>query len=93
MDQVKIMSVVRDYKALFVEKGVSIQRIETSCKFSEVSEDAVLAHAHHLVENIINFIDDKRDSGKIHRHFAALQMCLSFAGWYSLDDLMNHNRP
>lgn len=31
--------------------------------------------------------------GKTGRHLGSIQMCLSFAGWYSLEELMNHNKP
>ena len=89
----KIRSVVITYQAELTERGITPQRIDTQKKFADYSEEEVLAHAAHLCCNIIDFLDDPAEWDKLNRHLGALQMCLSFAGCYSLDELRAHNRP
>jgi len=36
---------------------------------------------------------DPEKQRKTGSHLTAVQMCLSFAGWYTLEELMCHNRP
>jgi hypothetical protein len=38
------------------------------------------------------YAKDPGKEGKTNRHFASIQMCLSFAGWYTLEELKSHNR-
>jgi len=68
------------------------KRIDPSRKFSELNRDEILSHARYLCQNLMTFLHDPEKEGKIGRHFGALQMCLSFAGLYTLEDLMSHNR-
>lgn len=42
---------------------------------------------------MLSFVDSPAKYGKANRHLTAIQMCLSFAGLYTLNDLMSHNKP
>ena len=53
----------------------------------------ILAHAHYLCDGVKEFAGNPRKQRKMGSHLAAVQMFLSFAGWYTLQELMDHNRP
>lgn len=61
--------------------------------FGELSQEQHLAHAHYLCDRVMECLDDPGLWGKTNRLLAALQMCFSFAGWYTLKELQNQNRP
>lgn len=61
--------------------------------FESLSKAERLQHAHFLCEGIKKYAKDPQRQRKAGSHLTAVQMCLSFAGWYTLEDLMNHNRP
>jgi hypothetical protein len=88
----KIVSVIEGCRQYLEGLGVEAERIEPHKTFGSCSDREVLAHARYLVDNFKN-IDIERQYGKANRHLTAIQMCLSFAGEYTLLDLMNHNRP
>ncbi len=91
----KILSVVAMYRNQLNEVGVSPLRINPNRSFADCTKQEILQHACYLCENIKNHVEENGDfkMGKLNRHLSSIQMLLSFAGWYNLDDLMNHNRP
>ena len=95
MDVHKITHILVEYKNTLENLGVTPKRILTHKTFREYSKDpgALLSHALYLVEGALITAQDKDKYGKLNRHLTAIQMCLSFAGLYSLDELMAYNKP
>ena len=93
MDAKKIEGIVQMYKDKLVHNKIPSRRMNTSKAFQDTDRDERLMHAHYLCENIHTFLHDEEKWGKVNRHFTAIQMCLSYAGWYTLDELMGHNKP
>lgn len=92
MKPAKIFSVVSMYAERLREEKVVPQRISPNRSFAECAQDEILAHTAYLVEQFFSY-DVSAQYGKLNRHLAAIQMCLSFAGWYTLEEIMEHNRP
>ena len=92
MDSEKIISVVGMYEEKLREGGIPKIRMDPTRTFASLSEKEMLAHAHFLIDGVKESAKEGK-LGKMNRHLSAIQMCLSFAGWYTLEDLMNHNRP
>lgn len=89
----KIISVIEMYEKRLQEAGVPKVRMNPKLTFADLSKEELLAHAHFLTDSVREYAklpDKQRKTGS---HLTAIQMCLSFAGWYTLEDLMNHNRP
>lgn len=61
--------------------------------FASLSNYELLSHAHFLIDGAKEYARNPEKQRKAGSHLTAIQMCLSFAGWYTLEDLMNHNRP
>jgi hypothetical protein len=91
----KITHILVEYKTTLEKLGVIPGRILTEKTFKDYAEDsrALLSHALYLVDGALIIAQNKDKYGKLNRHLTAIQMCLSFAGLYSLDDLMTHNKP
>lgn len=89
----KIITVISMYERMLSGAGIPKVRINPKCKFSDKGAREILAHAHYLCDGAKEFARDPQTYGKANRHLTAIQMCLSFAGLYTLEDLMNHNRP
>jgi len=89
----KIISVVKMYERLLLEAGVPKVRMNPKRTFASCSKEELLAHAHYLTDGIKEYAKDPARQRKTGSHLTAIQMCLSFAGWYTLEDIMNHNRP
>lgn len=92
MKRKKIYAVVEQYATALHAKHIKPKRIPTNKTFRDCSVDELLSHAHYLVVMFSTY-DAEAQYGKLNRHPAAIQMLLSFAGWYTLHDLMEHNRP
>jgi hypothetical protein len=92
MDQQKILEVVERYRILFNELKVPKQRMDTKRTMAELTKDEMLAHAHYLLEGVEWHAKIPGKEGKTGRHLASVQMILSFAGIYTIEDLMSHNR-
>jgi hypothetical protein len=88
----KIIALAMRYEEVLAHMGVVPVRISIEQHFSSCSSGQILSHARYLAHGIRS-IDPVHQYGKLNRHLAALQMCLSFAGFYSLRELMSHNRP
>jgi|SRR3989344_3032521 len=89
----KIISIIEKYEEELARYNAERKRVKTSWTFRDAPRACVLDHAYYLCTGAKEFARDPERQGKANRHFAAIQMCLSFAGWYTLEELMNHNRP
>ena len=89
----KIISVVEMYEQKLKVAGVVKKRIDPRRTFESLGYDELLAHAYFLTDGVKEYAKDPDKQRKTGSHLTAIQMCLSFAGWYTLEDLMNHNRP
>ena len=89
----KIISVIEMYEARLRKAGVPKTRMYTKRTFESLSKAELLQHAHFLCGGVKEYARDPQRQRKAGSHLTAVQMCLSFAGWYTLEDLMNHNRP
>jgi len=56
------------------------------------SPDSGLIHCHGMLDKMEEFVKEGRIE-KAFRWLGFVQGCLWLAGHYSLEDLMNHNRP
>ena len=89
----KILAVVSMYRTRFEVLGITKKRIDPTKCFKGLTDQEILAHAHYLLDGIETYAKDPDKQGKTGRHLASVQIILSFAGWYTLEELMNHNRP
>ncbi len=89
----KIVSVIEMYEARLFAADIPKVRVSPACTFACLSKAEILAHAHYLCDGVKKFAQDPNMLRKTGSHLAAVQMCLSFAGWYTLGELMEHNRP
>jgi hypothetical protein len=90
MQAEEIISLVAFYKNTLESMNVIPERITTSKSFYTYrnNSSALLSHALYLcVEFKSHTKEDKQN-----RHLTAIQMCVSFAGMYTLDELMRHNK-
>lgn len=92
MRHYQIKAVVKNYIKELEEKGVKPERIDPNTTFAEHSSEKLLAHAYHLGLGIEKMSNNEHLAGKANRHFGSMQMCLSFSGWYTLNELRQHNK-
>jgi len=85
-----ITKVVEIYVGRLEAMEIHPIRMHPSRTFQSLSPSEILMHARHLCETVKEHNGVNQE--KTARHLAALQMCLSFAGLYTLDTLMDHNR-
>jgi len=93
MEREKILEVVTLYRKQFEEKGIPKTRMDISKTLGELSSKECLAHAHCLLDGIVEYANQKDKKGKTGRHLASVQMILCYENWYTLEELMSHNRP
>lgn len=93
MTQEKIQAVVDRYRQQFEANGVPKTRMDLSKSLGSLTSRERLAHAHHLLDGVIEYSKQPGKEGKTGRHLASVQMILSFENWYTLTELMAHNRP
>jgi hypothetical protein len=89
----KIISLIERYEEELAALGIPPRRIDPSRTFASLDREGCLAHARYLCDGAKGYASDPERIGKANRHLTAIQMCLSFAGLYTLEDLMGHNRP
>lgn len=89
----KIVSVIEQYEDRLRRNAVPKTRMDPRYSLAELSVAELLAHAHFLCDGAKEYARDPNRYGKANRHLASIQMCLSFANWYALEELMEHNRP
>lgn len=89
----RILATIGVYEYLLKKADVPKTQAPPGTYFGKLSEKDQLAHAHFLCDLVKEVVNDPELWGKTNRLFAALQMCLSNAGWYTLEELKDHNRP
>jgi hypothetical protein len=92
MTPLKIIEVVEMYEKRFIESDIPKQRMDPKQYLGDVSVRYVLAHAHYLCDGVRGMAHNANNWGKTNRHLASIQMCLCFTKWYTLEQLMDHNR-
>lgn len=88
----KIVRVVANYRNVLTAAGVKQKCIKKNHTLASCTRLEIIAHALYLIDQFPR-IDIERQFGKANRHLSAIQTCLSFAGYYSLDEIEQHNRP
>ncbi len=89
----EIIAVLEVYEKRLEEEGVAKHAMPPDVCFGSVSHEEILSHAYYLCDGVRDYLKSQDTMAKANRHFAAIQMCLSFACWYTLEELMSHNRP
>ena len=89
----KVISIIEMYEERLRNAGVPKVRMNPKRTFKSLTEAEMLAHAHFLCAGVKEYARDPARQRKTGSHLTSVQLCLSFAGWYTLEDLMNHNRP
>jgi hypothetical protein len=89
----KILEVVQGYRFVLEYLGIPKMRMDQTKTLAELTRFGLLCHAHWLLDGVEKYAQDPKKIGKTGRHLASVQMCLSFAGLYTLEELMDHNRP
>ena len=93
----KILEVVTLYRKRFETEKVHKERMDLFSHFSfsnqEVAKRKMLEHAYYLLDGVEEFARNPDKIGKTNRHLGSIQTLLLISGWYTLDELMNHNRP
>ncbi len=87
----KIVSIIEGYERRLNNEGVPKIRMNPNRTFASLSKEGCLAHAHFLCDGVKIYASDPERQRKAGSHLTAIQMCLSFAGWYTLEEIMNHN--
>lgn len=88
----KIISLIERYEGELATLGIPKQRMDPSRTFASLSREEILAHAHHLCAGVKEYARNPDQQGKTGRHLASVQLCLSFAGLYTLEELMAQNK-
>lgn len=92
MSTEQMLRMLEIYEKRLAAIGIPKVAMDSDRTFGSLSRDEILAHAHYLIDGTRKHILDPDKEGKANRHFASIQMCLSFANWYTLEDLKGHNR-
>jgi hypothetical protein len=90
MDDTKILEVIQIYRSFFEEKG--IEPIDYPHELILDSLDHGLAHCHGMLKKIEQFVEEGRRD-KVFRWLGFVQGVVWTTSNYSLEQLMNHNRP
>lgn len=89
----KIISVIEMYEERLRKAGIPKVRMDPKRTFESLTQAERLSHAHFLCDSVKTYATDPQKQRKTGSHLTAIQLCLSYAGWYTLEELMNHNRP
>ncbi len=87
-----ILALIDLYERRLREARVPKRRIDLDRTFGSLSAFEALAHAHYLCDGIRTFATDPERQRKAGSHLTAIQMCLSIADWFTLRELIEHNR-
>ncbi len=90
MDNAKILEVVQTYRKFFETKG--IEPIDYPHELILDSIDYGLAHCHGMLKKTEQFVKEGRRE-KAFRWLGFVQCAVWITSNYSLEQLMNHNRP
>lgn len=83
---------VNQYRSQFEARGIPKKKMSDSKTFGSTSSNERLAHAHYLLDGILEYARDPAKADKTGRHLASVQMILSFENWFTLGELKAHNR-
>lgn len=86
------VTLIEMYERRLHAQGVKRVRIDPRRTFASLSMSGILAHAHFLCDGVKKLATDPEKQRKMGSHLSVIQMCLSFAGWYTLEELLEHNR-
>jgi hypothetical protein len=89
----KILSVLAIYEHRLCAEGIPKRRMNPSRTFESLNKEEILAHAHYLIDGAKELAIDPERQRRAGSHLSSIQVCLSFAGWYTLQELMDHNKP
>ncbi len=89
----KITAIIDVYEERLCAANVPKVRMDPKRMFASLTKEELLAHAHFLCDGVRQYAKDPQKQRKTGSHLTAIQMCLSFAGWHTLEDIMGHNRP
>lgn len=92
MESQHVISIIEKYETKLSAAGIPKERIDPTRTFQSLSISEILAHAHFICDGVKEYARDPTKQRKTGSHLTVVQMCLSFAGWYTLEDLMTHNR-
>jgi hypothetical protein len=92
MTPASVLEVVKSYEAILTIFPTPPARLDTN-KPGPFAIKELIAHAKYLLPGIKELALQEGKWGKANRHLASVQMFLLMAGVFSLEDLMNHNRP
>jgi len=91
MEREKIHALANKYAELWPQ--IKPKRIDPKLAFSRYTSIGLMAHIKYLAINLREYALDPEKYGKANRHLGAIQTLLSVVGWYTLEELMDHNRP
>lgn len=89
----KIVTIVEEYEKELAGLGVQKKRMDPTRTFASLTRSEMLSHAYYLCDGVKQYARDPDKVGKTGRHLGSIQTCLSFAGLYTLEELMEHNIP
>jgi len=89
----RMLKLVNAYEMRLGLMNIPKKQMQKSRTFESLDKDEMKAHAHFLCDGVKEYANDPDKWGRANRHFTAIQMLLSFAGLYTLENLMNHNKP
>ena len=79
----KMVSVVEMYEERLKKAGVPRTPMDPKRTFGSASADMLLSHAHSLCEDAKRYAREPALRRKAGSFLTSIQMCLSFAGWYT----------
>ncbi|MDO8742648.1 MAG: hypothetical protein Q7J45_03925 [bacterium] len=88
-----VVAIIEGYECRLRGAGIPKNKMDPRRTCESLNMFEILAHAHYLCDGVKEFAGNPRKQRKMGSHLAAVQMFLSFAGWYTLQELMDHNRP
>ena len=91
MTKKKILAVVELYRERFEAEEIPKIRLGLDDKFC--SRWDMLAHAHYLLDGIVEYVENPEQVGETGRHLGCVQVLLIVCGCYTIREVMNHNRP
>lgn len=90
MTKEKIREVLNIYRAELASRNFS--KYEFPHDKTLYDKSASLQHAFSMIDQMGEFLEEDR-MDKVFRWLGFLQGCLWTAGLYTIEELMNHNRP
>lgn len=90
----KVLEVLDLYEEAFTRSGIGKIQIKFDSKLSGAVATTLgaLAHCHGMIDEMRQFVAEGR-MDKVFRWLGFMQGVLWTNGWYTLAELMDHNRP